>query len=122
MLLVSSQAIAADWKLVTVSSTDAVYRIDSTSVRDQNIDYRSVKIAWFKVDYSKDKTVSHRETKALYHFKCETSEMKMVQFIDYAADGRVVNSDGSNYASFRVAAPDTVGYSMLEAACFDKYF
>lgn len=67
-------------------------------------------------------SVAYREAKVLYHFDCPNYEMKAVQYIHYRPDGTVMNSDSFAYPRFVVAAPDTIGYAMLEAACFGKFF
>lgn len=111
-------ANATEWGFVTISTANSIYYIDRDSIRKTSDYGGQIVSAWFKIDESKNAKVRHRETKILYHFRCATSEMKSVQWIDYAADGSVVNSSQSNaYSSFRVAVPDSVGYSMLEVAC-----
>lgn len=120
-LIEPTAAKASDWRFVTISAVNSIIYVDRDSVRD-NKDYSgTTKIAWFKTNDSQNKTVRYRESKTLYHFKCATSEMKIVQWVEYRADGSVSYSSPPNpFSSFTAAVPDTIGYAMLEAACFPE--
>ena len=118
-LLTTPAYAAANWVYVTSSVKDAHYYLDASSVRDQRSGLGgNVRLAWFKIDHSEDASVPQRESKILYHFKCSRSEMTMVQYVDYKPDGTVLDSGSmSTYSGFRVAVPDTVGYSLLSTVC-----
>ena len=113
-------AEAADWAYVTTSSSNADYYIDKDSIRTMSSGYpkKEIVIAWFKVDYSKDRTVTRRESKVLYHFDCAGQQMAIAHWVDYDPQGAVINSNNSSYPTFRPAVPDTIGQSMLDQACF----
>jgi hypothetical protein len=117
------QAQASSWIWVTDSAAKSLYFLDKESVRDRNISYPPavVKTAWFKTDDSLNKSVVYRSSKLLYQFKCDASEMKLVQWINYDAIGLVLDSGSESVSyGFRVAAPDTVGFALLESVCFPK--
>jgi hypothetical protein len=118
----ASGANAADWYYVTDTKDNSVIYIDKSAVRQQVDVYRdNLTIAWFKWDHSKDSTTENDSSKELYHFKCDKFEMKLIQFITYDDAGKVKTSVSAKaYQEFEVAAPETIGYSMLEAACFPK--
>jgi hypothetical protein len=122
-LSLSAVAHASDWQFVAESISNAVYYIDAETIRTSVTSFpsSSVKIAWFKIDYSRDKSVTYRLSKVLYHVKCDTSELKMVQWIEYKSDMTVSDSGSNTYGSFSVAAPDTIGSSLVSAACDAKY-
>lgn len=124
LLMVVTAAHAANWRFVTISSSSSLYYIDAETIREESIGYpvKKVKFAWFKVDHSGDKTTSDRQSKLLYQFDCNRSELKLLQWIAYAPNGEI-NGSGStpSYQSSTIAAPETVGHSLLKAACFSNY-
>jgi hypothetical protein len=114
--------MAAQWELVIISHSRSLYFIDKETVKDQNSYYNNyIKIAWFKTENILDKNVSYRTQKLFYHFKCDTSEMKLMQYIQYGPDGNVTKSGSAlPYEQFQVVAPETVGHAMLQSACYGK--
>jgi hypothetical protein len=116
--MASTQAVAVNWIYVTTSIPASDYYVDFDSIRTISSYVGSTKIAWFKLDHSRNKSESARSSKNLYEAKCDSSELKLNQWIDYKADGTVLNSsNGKSYGTFQVVAPETVGYSVLEAIC-----
>lgn len=118
-VILSSPAIAMPTNWMLFSSSDAtgdeVY-IDIDGIRDLS---SSVKMAWLKIDHKKNKDTKARETKVLWHFQCERYEIKEVQWIRYAPNGKLIGSGSAPpYREFEVAAPETVGYAALEIVCF----
>lgn len=122
LAIIPTAAHAANWVYVTTSSTNAEYFIDKDSVRTISSGYpkKEIVLAWFKIDYSKDRTVSRRESKILYHFDCANQQMALMNWVDYDAQGRVLDSNNFSYPSFKPAVPDTIGYDMLDRACFSQ--
>lgn len=117
-ITIAAPVNASNWVYLTTSNTNAEYHIDLASIRDQKISYKNVRLAWFKIDYSKDVSVPQYETRVLLHFNCERSELKWVQMVDYDHDGSVLDSDtASTYGKFSVAVPDTIGHTLMNAAC-----
>ncbi len=120
--LFSSTAHASDWSYVTTTKDDSTVYIDRSNIRQETDAWREkLTIVWFKWDHSNDSTIEDDSSKELYYFKCEKSELKMVQFITYDAEGRVKKSSKrSEYQDFEGVAPDTIAFAMMEAACFQK--
>ncbi|MBD3733461.1 MAG: hypothetical protein IE934_12185 [Sphingopyxis sp.] len=120
LMLAPGIAQAADWVYVTTSTNNADYYMDKGSVRKTSSGYpkKEITLAWFKVDYSRDTTVSRRESKILYHFDCLAQQMGIAHWVDYDPQGKVIDSTSSSYPTFRPAVPDTIGHSMLDQACF----
>lgn len=117
---ISTPVMASNWQYVGVTSDDktSIY-IDLESRRDSTDVYQKVRLAWFKMDESNNASVPQRESKNLYQFKCDRSELRLTQWINYKADGSVLSSGSEpSYTQFKVAAPDSVGDSMLAKACF----
>ncbi len=123
VLAFSGAAVAAQTvnrEFVTVSSKDSYFFIDRSSVRTGSDLYGTYKMAWFKTDDSRNKAVKYRSSKLLYRAKCSTYEIGLAQWIEYDASGGVMDSGGSNYPKYQVAAPETVGYSILSAICWPE--
>ena len=121
---VATPAMAVDWRFVTTSVSNSHYMIDIDSIRKISGYSDPGVTAWFKIDHSNDKTTAARTSKNLYHAKCASSELALKQWIEYKADGSVLNSSsGDRYLRHSVVAPETVGYSILEAMCnpYTKY-
>lgn len=112
-------AHAANWIYVTTSAKKAHYHVDATSIKERQTRLSGViRLAWFKVDHSEDKSVKQRESKHLFHFKCARGEMTLVQFADYDAGGNLIDSGSfSELTGFEAAIPDTVGYTLLSTVC-----
>jgi len=115
---VATAASAAEWEFVTISAKDSAYFIDRSSVRTASDVYGSYKMAWFKTDDSQNKSVKYRSSMLLYRAKCNAYELGLAQWIDYDANGVVLDSNTSNYVKYQVVAPETVGYSILSAICW----
>lgn len=83
---ISTPVAAATWVYTTDTTTGGVVYIDADS-RSRTGETRR---AWFRFDYSKDKTEKARESKQLWSFECTGNRMSLISYSDYFADGRVI--------------------------------
>lgn len=117
-LFYSAEAMAADWFELGANRTGSDVYVDLSSIKEKGSGYSMYRTAWIKIDHSRDNTVRERETKTLYHFRCESEEWKWVQMVTYNADGTMADSSTApSYLSFKAAVPDTVGYAIMEFVC-----
>lgn len=103
--------------IVTQLTTGTIWYMDTDSVRGP----REKRIAWFKEDHSKDKTMVPRESYLLYSFDCETTAYKTLSLKTYNRDGKVI--DNIDYADppTRYAVPASNIGSALEEACDQQF-
>lgn len=115
--------MAADWRHLTTSASGTVVLVDVESVRElPALGIRRpfpVMQVWIKMDFSRDKSETYREWRALYRFNCTAETSMVVSSVTYAPDGRVVKSSASEDYDFRYEqqVPDTIGYAIMEFAC-----
>lgn len=115
LVLLSTPASAADWVYVGTATTRAAYYHDPSSVRRVG-DHLA---AWRKVDHSRDRTVSYRESKSLWYFDCARDVQALKSFINYGPSGSVMSSHTiSDYSlEWTPPAPETVGWTFQRLIC-----
>ncbi|MCM8732224.1 surface-adhesin E family protein [Hephaestia sp. GCM10023244] len=111
-------AYSAEWVQVAVSTTEAVWYLDTDSVQEVKDGYatRAIK-AWVKIDYSKDPSETARQSKRLYYFKCDEEKAKTITVVRYRPDGTVINSYSPSYASYEPVVPESVLNEATIGAC-----
>ena len=113
LVLVATPAFAANWVYVT-NSRGAYFYYDSATIQHSG---NGVTV-WEKYDFSRDKTVKQRETKALYRYNCADRARTLLTYTNYFPDGKIEVFNIQTYQQQeQAAAPDTVAEKMLEAVC-----
>jgi hypothetical protein len=116
--LISTAALASDWKFASISTDGAVWYVDQESIKVTTEGYsqKAVK-AWIKVDYTNVKSEPARERKTLYFFKCNEEQAKMSSSVLYRPDGSVLRSYTPAYATYDAVVPDTVLSAAMQQVC-----
>lgn len=123
LLLMPTLAIAADWRYLTSGTGGVIVHVDTDSIRElPPIEIRRpfpVRQIWVKMDYSQDKTVSYRESRALHRFNCIAETSAIASEVIYNPNGGVIRSWSKEDYDFyyEPTTPDTIGYAVMEFAC-----
>jgi hypothetical protein len=121
MLLVSSQAIAANWLEVAKSTDGAVWSVDILSVKDVTESYNvKARKVWVKIDYSKVTSQIAREAKVLFFIKCNEEQAKSTTWVLYKADGTVLRDVSRAYSTYDAVVPETVLSGVVSAVCYES--
>jgi hypothetical protein len=76
---------------------------------------------WEKADYSRDKTVRFRETKAQRRYDCADRTSTLLSITDYYPDGTIKSFTYEPYQQKTAPTPpETIGEMMLESVCEPK--
>ena len=115
LISIGSASSAADWKLVTTSSTNSDWYIDQSS----NTGTGQYRYAWFKEDAKNNKTKKISESKQWEAFDCINKSSSTATVIEYNHDGSVSYSrDFPDWASsFQAIVPDTIGETWYNSVC-----
>lgn len=123
LLFSPTLAIAADWRYLTSGNGGVIVQVDTDSIRElppiQIQRPFPVRQIWVKMDYSQDKSVTYRESRALHRFHCDAETSTIVSEVIYNPNGGVVRSRSEEDYDFhyRPITPDTIGYAIMEFAC-----
>jgi hypothetical protein len=113
-----SVASATTWVQSGESVTYSKWFVDLESIKDVPDGYgTTVRKAWIKIDHTADKTVTYRERKSLFFFKCSEEQSKTVSTTTYNADGTVAGSYSPSYAAYSPVVPDSVLASAMKIVC-----
>lgn len=58
-----------------------------------------------------------KSEKLRYQFNCKAQQLRLIQFVEYSANGDVLNSDTYTNASWKDTVPDTLGEHWLKFVC-----
>jgi hypothetical protein len=117
-VLFTAEANAADWWLIGTDKNGSTYEIDRESVRTENKGPgKSIVIVWSRQDHSRDRTISFRTSKTMYHIKCDKREIAIVSLVRYDVNGNVKHSDTTAFPDFQPVVPDSMGDEILFYAC-----
>lgn len=105
--------------LAATTSSGSRWFVDNDSIKGP----RSNRMAWVIEDHQADKTISHRETRKLFEIDCDRGSYLTRTIIQYDADDNVTGSWDDDAISDKLyyAAPDTLIYGVVEAACHDGF-
>ncbi|MCL6729182.1 surface-adhesin E family protein [Sphingomonas hankyongi] len=111
----------AEWLEITTSSNGGVYFMDPDRIQKAGSRIK----AWFKVDHSRNASVKYRKEMLLFSMNCEARTSKLISFSEYDSYDKVLRSRtfpeyGFSDVGFEPVTPETVGETMLEAACIFK--
>lgn len=100
---------------VTATPEGTSYSIDPQTV----LGPRTERLAWFTVDHSNDKSVSHRTTRELVWTNCDTTATRTLESLQYDADGEIVNRWSAQAETKEVShyPPGSIGYAQVKAMC-----
>lgn len=105
--------------LASTTSTGTKWFVDNDSIKGP----RSNRMAWVIKDHQADKTISHRETRELFEIDCDRGSYLTRTIIQYDADDNVTGGWDDDAISDKLyyAAPETLIYGVIEAACHDGF-
>jgi hypothetical protein len=114
----TAPAIAESWVDYGESGTGSVYSLDLDTLAKSG----NTVIVWSKADHSKDAKEPARETKTRYRIDCFNQTLTMLIWIDYKADGTVIQSHMLNTyeQEARPAVPGSLGESLVQLVCSAK--
>jgi len=115
LALFSSNAGAANWVRISNSDTGTIGYVDTDSI----VVSGSTSVVWLRWDSSKDKTKKAAQSKEQYQVSCVGRTLKILHWVDYGSDGRVLGS-GPKYPSLQdaePAVPDTAGETIVKTVC-----
>lgn len=114
LVCVAVPVYAATWRYVGGDAQNAIYYVDQDSITSGQYITR----AWFKIDASKDRSVSHREEKRLYEAWCANRTLRLRQYILYRANLTVLESvTMPTNEEFKEVAPETIGEMVVDTLC-----
>ena len=106
----------AEWVEIT-RTNEKKYYLNNTYIKDNS----DIVQYWVKSIIYNDLTKDGQSVgdHSMHNFlgKCNSRETALFAFTDYYNDGRVLKSDSTSYASYSVAVPESLGESLLLAAC-----
>lgn len=112
-LLLPAAGAAADWTLVTTSTTGTRIEVDSASI----VGPPEAPKAWFRFTYSKPRD-GHAMAKSRYHANCDDQRLRFLSGADYDATDQVVQMYPPG--SWFDAMPESTGEEMLAAICYRR--
>lgn len=111
-IFLPSAPAAAEWIPIGTSVNEATWLMDADRVK-----VVSGKVqAWIKVDHSKDRTVTWRESKRLISFDCNADKFRMLSFVNYDSYGKVVASKNYSDYGYGIGYEPVIPDSMIETA------
>ena len=119
LLLIGSQALAANWVYVSndIHGTLIYYDPDTVAEYEDQLWHHQYSQAWFLFDHSEDSSETAATSKQLFAFKCGSREGFLKHYISYDTDGQVMLSERKTRPDFQSIAPDTIGSDMLNSVC-----
>lgn len=122
-LLASSTSFGADWKYAAIGTqNDRAIYIDSSQY-SYDKGKNSIR-AWFKTDsYEDDESKNiYTSSKNFYEFSCLDNKIKLLTFVNYNKEGRVISSQqlSDKEVKYSIVIPDTIGESLWKVACISK--
>ena len=110
----ASAAVAENLVYYGETADGSVKYYDSDTIRRLSGGYITV---WTMEDARKDRTVRYRTGRTLWKIDCEGMMLGPMAFANYDTNGRVLDSESTNYPKMIPAIPGSVGYSLVEAVC-----
>lgn len=102
---------ADEWVEITTSTTGTIWILRGKDLFSEN------KKAWFQLDHSKDKTISHRKTMQLIGFDYDDQKYAIYSKSQYHATGTVENSWDYDSPEFVFVRPGTVFEDAMTTMC-----
>jgi hypothetical protein len=108
---------SAEWMDIGTSINESVWSIDPARVKVVGGKVH----AWVKVDASKDRTVTWRESKRLFSLDCSEDKFRMLSYVNYDSYGKIVSSNSYSDYGYGVGydpiIPDSMVESVAKLAC-----
>lgn len=100
---------------ITASSTNTVYSGNSPSLRVIDSGYEM----WVVADHSKDRSVSHRESRQLWKFKCADREASLASWVTYSSSGAILTRGNVDQYSlqYEPVVPGSISDHLMKFAC-----
>ena len=109
----ATPAVAADWLLVSIGSSDNVIYGDADSRTDNR--------AWFEIRYAEPRKYGDGKffntTKSLEEMDCSGKRLRTLTATMYSKSGNSIGSETPSYAEWRYVIPGTVGEAQYEFVC-----
>lgn len=116
MSMLAGAAQAGDWRLIGVNE-GSITLIDASSLRSDRYS-ASAWVAFFYGTSHTDPDVDYAMMRT--EFGCSSGSLRMTYLYNYRADGSIVRSSEMTAPS-NVPPPDSVGASIVRAACEGAY-
>ncbi|BAP37802.1 hypothetical protein AS4_28620 [Acinetobacter guillouiae] len=114
LLMFSTFSFSAEWTLVTTSSDNEKYFIDSKSIKTNN--QKGTAQAWIKtVKRYNGKDLMN--SKFLMEYDCRNQKHRYLSLTQYNSKGIVKSSSSKEDYNFRYVAPDTIAESLMLFSC-----
>lgn len=114
LLMVSAFSFSAEWNLVTTSSDNEKYFVDSESIKT-NIQKGTAQ-AWMKtVKRYNGKDLMN--SKFLMEYDCRNQKHRYLSLTLYNPKGIVKSSSSEEDYNFRYVAPDTIAENLMLFSC-----
>jgi hypothetical protein len=110
VVMLGAAPARADWLPVGTSTNDSIWFMDGGRVKSSGGKVH----AWVKIDHSKDRSVTWRESKRLFSFDCTTEKYKMLSYVNYDTYGKVVASQSFSDSSYGIGYEPIIPESMVE--------
>lgn len=118
-LLSTPAALQADWKQIGSTVDDSVYFMDPERIKVVG----TKKHVWVKVDHSRDRSVTYRESMRLLSFDCDKQQSKLLYYNSTDSYGKSVKSqnfpDYGSSIGYSPIVPDSIGETISRLACYD---
>ena len=113
-LSLGSAAITEDLVFAVTGKAGSVWYYDAETVRrypNNTVEF------WAKEDASKNKTVRYRTSRYHWRMDCSAETMGSLGFVDYRADGTVIQSDYYKNPEMVPGVPGSIGQELFEIMC-----
>ena len=118
MMLLLPASAQAEWFKIGTSVHQADYFMDPARIKTVN----GKRQAWAKVDHSRDRTVSYRESMRLFTFDCDKQTYKILYYSNTDSYGKIIDShsftDSSYGFGYDPIVPESMAETVGKVACF----
>jgi hypothetical protein len=111
----SPSATVTDNIPIAVSSSKAVYSGNIPSLRAIENGYEM----WVVTDHSKDRSVTYRESRQLWRFRCADREAGLASWVNYSVSGKILSRGTVDQYLLRYepVVPGSVIDGLMKFAC-----
>jgi len=115
LALTPAEARAANWVEVAVSPTGTIWTVDADRIRRLG----SIAEAWVRLDHSRDRTVTARNSLIFVRFNCTAWTSSTTSVVRYRTNGTVITDQSwpEYMAPFTPIVPETVLEGAANAVC-----